>query len=116
MGDMGGHGAPGDADAMVTRFYGAQCIKDETMAEAIVAARRAAGDGALVVHVNGAFHSDFGLGTAARVQRREGDRLRIAVVSFVPAPDLDAVDGAPLGAQGDWIVFTLRPEAPAASR
>ena len=116
MGDMGGHGAGGDAGTMIERFYGAQCIKDETMAESNVRAHEAAGRGSLVVHVNGAFHSDYRLGTAARVRRRLGDGVRMAVVRFVPSDDLDAVDGASLDDPGDWIVFTLRPESAPAAR
>ena len=67
-----GHGGAAGTDARSTmdRFYEAQCAKDETMAESIVEARAAAGSGAIVVHFNGAFHSDFGLGTASRVRRR----------------------------------------------
>ena len=42
----------------------------------------------LVVHVNGAFHSDFGLGTAERVRRRLNGR-RVVVVSMLPVKDLD---------------------------
>ena len=48
----------------------------------------------LVVHFNGAFHSDFGLGTAERVRRRLAGR-RVAVVSVLPVTDLDTL--APAG-------------------
>ena len=48
----------------------------------------------LVVHVNGAFHSDFGQGTAERVRRRLNGR-RVVVVSVLPVKDLDAL--APAG-------------------
>src|SRR5687768_8692080 len=55
-----GSGSPqGDSlpTAMAERFYLAQCVKDETMAESIVEALRAAPRNAVVVHFNGAFHS-----------------------------------------------------------
>src|SRR5687768_3354589 len=56
MGDMAGHGgAPAEGAAMAQRFYEAQCVKDETMAESVVAALAT---GTTVVHVNGSFHSD----------------------------------------------------------
>jgi uncharacterized iron-regulated protein len=92
MQTMRGHGAGGGpgADslptAMAERFYLAQCVKDETMAEAIVNARRRAGSDAIVVHYNGAFHSDFGLGTADRVRRREPG-WNILVVTALPVAD-----------------------------
>lgn len=113
MGDMSGHGqkiTPEEAAAMIGRFYDAQCVKDETMAEAIAAARAKSPD-AVVVHVNGAFHSDYRMGTAQRAKRRlEG--TRIAVISFVPVEDLDAADGRKIRKLGDYVVFTLKPPAP----
>ncbi len=120
MGDMSGHGqklSAQDVQAMVNRFYEAQCVKDETMGEAIANAHAKWPD-AVVVHVNGSFHSDFAQGTAERARQRLPD-ARIAVVSFVPAADLDTVDGKKIRKQGDYIVYTLkapgvpRPAAPA---
>ena len=102
MGGMGGHGGEG----AVERFYAAQCLKDETMAESIVRARQA-WPGWTVVHVNGGFHSDFRLGTVERLARRE-PALRIAVVAMVPVPDPAAADLAEHAGRGDWIVFTRR--------
>src|SRR5262245_4082109 len=101
---MGGHPAPGsgepgqkdaaDAQARVERFYWAQCLKDETMAESIVSAfEKQAGPGTLV-HFNGSFHSDFGEGTAERVRRRLPGR-RVAVISILPVESVDAL--APAG-------------------
>lgn len=107
MGDMSGHGVqmtPEQVDAMVWRFYEAQCLKDETMAEAIATALDT--HHTLVVHANGAFHSDYRLGTVERVRRRM-PRARIVVVSFVPEDDLDRVDGRDQRKLGDWIVYTL---------
>jgi uncharacterized iron-regulated protein len=87
-------------------YYFSQCVKDETMAEAIAAGFERYGR-TLVVHVNGAFHSDFSLGTAERVRRRLSDR-RVAVVSVLPVKDLDAV--APAGEdlkRADYLVYTI---------
>lgn len=111
MGDMSGHGmqlSPEQVEAMVWRTYEAQCVKDEAMAEAVVRAREAYG--ALVVHVNGAFHSNYRLGTVARVTRR-APRLRTVVVTFTPVPDLDVADGRAERQIGDYIVYTLAPPA-----
>ena len=44
----------------------------------------------LVVHFNGAFHSDFAEGTADRARRRLPGK-RIVVLSIVPVQDLDAL-------------------------
>jgi uncharacterized iron-regulated protein len=96
--------------AMIERIYQAQCIKDETMGESIATAFTAAPAHALIVHVNGAFHSDYGLGTAERVKRRLPGK-RVVVVSFVPVSDLDGVDGKPQRTLADFIVFTLAPPA-----
>ena len=110
---MTGHGGPADSAgdaarrATTDRFYAAQCVKDETMAESVVTALRDGGAGTLVVHVNGAFHSDFALGTAERVKRRRPD-ARIVVVTAVPVADPAAEDPAPVRAQGDYVVFTRR--------
>lgn len=120
MGDMSGHGAPGapaptaqQKAASLERIYQSQCVKDETMGEAVASAFEQAPAGALVVHVNGSFHSDFRLGTAARTQSRLRGK-RVAVVSFVPVADLDRPTAEDLRALGDYVVFTLAPpKAPA---
>jgi uncharacterized iron-regulated protein len=100
-------GPPSEEQRRITeRYYDSQCVKDETMAEAIVAGFERRGR-TLVVHVNGAFHSDFSLGTAERVRRRLSDR-RVAVVSVLPVKDLDAV--APAGddlKRADYLVYTV---------
>ena len=95
-----------DQRALTERYYFSQCVKDETMAEAIAAGFERYGR-KLVVHVNGAFHSDFGLGTVERVRRRLSGR-RVAVVTVLPVKDLDAV--APAGEdlrRADYLVYTV---------
>jgi uncharacterized iron-regulated protein len=98
---------PGELAAMTSRFYQAQCVKDETMAESIAQAVRDDRH-ALVIQFNGDFHSDFGDGTVARTRRRLG-KARIMVVSAIPVSSLDSVTAAPRRKQGDWLVFTLAP-------
>jgi uncharacterized iron-regulated protein len=99
---------PGDTPeakaASLDRYYFSQCIKDETMAEAIVGARN---DSALIIHMNGAFHSDYALGTAQRVQRRRPD-ARIVVITGVPVADLDDIELPSDTSVAEWIVFTLK--------
>ena len=113
----GGHGAAtttaSSASAaspmagMTDLFYEAQCIKDETMAESIVRAREKAGPQSIVIHFNGAFHTDFGLGTAARVTRRLPD-VKTVVVSAVPTPDPMAANAKELLDRGQYIVIVKR--------
>lgn len=106
MGDMGGHGGSDEAAAraMLERFYQAQCIKDETMGESVAAAIV---PGRVLVHVNGAFHSDERLGTVSRVLRRRPG-TRALVVSFVPAPLAATLTPAELAGKGDYVVITYR--------
>ncbi len=120
MGDMSGHGAPvktqseQEKKATLERVYFAQCVKDETMGESIANAYAAAPPRALVVHVNGSFHSDFRMGTAERAERQLPGK-RIVVVSFVPIADLDSADGTAQKKLGDYVVFTLAPPKSASS-
>lgn len=108
----GAHAGGGADDAAKTlaRYYFSQCVKDETMAESIAAAwTTAAGAAArpVVVHVTGAFHSDYGQGTAERVRRRLPGR-RVVVLSVQPVADLDALrpdeDDRRLG---QYVVYTV---------
>ncbi len=98
-----------ELDAMHERFYQAQCVKDETMAEAIASA---SGPGhQLIVHYNGAFHSDYTLGTAARVKRRLKG-ARVAVVTMIPVDNLDTLKKPSKDERksADYLVYTLRPQ------
>jgi uncharacterized iron-regulated protein len=92
--------------AMTARFYQAQCVKDETMAESVARAARDASR-PLVIHYNGDFHSDFGEGTAERTRRRLPG-ASIVIVTAVPVESLDAPDAKAMRKQGDWLLFTLK--------
>ncbi len=115
---MGGHPAGEGPDAvaaqarMVERYYYAQCLKDEVMGESIARAARGPGEGPLVVHYNGAFHSDFRLGAAARAARRMPGS-RIAVVSVLPIASLDGIDPpAEDRARADYLIYTITSKRP----
>lgn len=98
--------------AMTQRYYEAQCIKDETMGESIAAAYRRAGPGAIVVHFNGAFHSDYGYGAAERARRRLPGVTSVVVTAVPvgePASAVPEVAGAGSPARGDYLVFVRRP-------
>lgn len=89
------------------RYYYSQCVKDETMAEAIATGYEQF-NRKLVVHFNGSFHSDFAQGTADRVQRRLSGR-RVVVVSVLPVKDLDSL--SPAGddlKRADYLIYTSR--------
>jgi uncharacterized iron-regulated protein len=95
-------------------FYFAQCVKDETMGEAVADAFHKTTGRVTIVHVNGAFHSDFSEGTAASAARRMPGR-RIAVVSVLPVEDIDAAKPESDDAKrADYLVFTVA--APASRR
>ncbi len=97
------------ADTTTERYYWAQCIKDETMAESIASAfARMAGKPGVVVHVTGSFHSDYGDGTGERVRRRLPGR-RVATVSLLPVDNLDTLAPAPGDLKrADYLVYTIK--------
>jgi uncharacterized iron-regulated protein len=99
--------AMGEHSGATANFYYAQCVKDETMGESIADAFAGTTGRVTILHFNGAFHSDFGEGTAQSARRRMPGR-RIAVVSVLPVSDLDAV--APAGedlSRADYLLYTL---------
>lgn len=96
--------------AVAERFYLAQCVKDETMAESIVNARLAAPRDAIVVHFDGAFHSDYGQGTVSRVKRRQ-PAWTVAIISAVPVADPAVAPIATRSGLADFVIFTRRPAA-----
>ena len=104
-----GNGPPPSAaelSAITERFYEAQCVKDETMAESIA---RAHSDvtAPLVIQYNGDFHSDFGEGTAERTKRRLPG-ARIMIISAIPITAFDSVDAKSIRKQGDWLLFVVK--------
>ncbi len=84
---MKGHEGMFGPDGM-KRFYEAQCLKDDTMAESIVDHLRVArvnGKDPLAVLICGKFHSDRGLGTVARVKSRMPELdVRVFTVQSLP--------------------------------
>ena len=111
-GHSAGGGPPTAADAsamarMTDLFYEAQCVKDETMAESIANAL-AKWPGQIVYQVDGAFHSDGGLGTASRVKRRV-PTVKTVVLTGVPVPDLAKADPKGHAEKADYLLFTRAP-------
>lgn len=81
MGGASAHGDTGMTADAIRRFYEAQCLRDDTMAHTIAEERA---KGRIVLHINGAFHSAFGFGTAARVLWRRPQDTRLALVRIIP--------------------------------
>jgi uncharacterized iron-regulated protein len=113
---MGGMGTHGDAAMPVTameRFYAAQCVKDEAMAESIARALDAHPD-AVIVHAAGGFHVEESLGTVERVTRRvkagqtQRRDVKQVVVMFRPVEDLDAVKAGEHRNLGQYVVYVHR--------
>jgi len=86
-------------------FFAAQAIKDDTMAESIVAYMDAK-PWSFVFHINGRFHSDAGLGVVERVAARR-PFLRLKVVTTVPS--VDGTIPADAMAEGDFLLVTPPP-------
>ncbi|MEP7336510.1 MAG: ChaN family lipoprotein [Acidobacteriota bacterium] len=102
--------------AMTEKFYFAQCVKDETMAESIAARvdpAKTATTKSVIVHYNGSFHSDYKLGTAARVIRRQ-PKAKVKVVSIVAVEDLDSIKPDEYRKRGDYVIFCLQTPKPPA--
>jgi uncharacterized iron-regulated protein len=111
---MGAH--PGSATgaqspeqrATLEKYYASQCVKDETMAEAIAAASERQVAKGPVVHFTGAFHSDFGTGTAERVRRRLPGS-RVAVLSMLPRESLDDITPAAEDLKrAEYLIYTTK--------
>jgi uncharacterized iron-regulated protein len=101
-----GNQSQSDKAAGVERFYQAQCVKDDTMGES-VAAIVTTEPRPLAVHFNGAFHTDYFMGAAARAKSRL-PRARIVVVSIVPVEDLDNLKADDYRRRADYVIFTLK--------
>ena len=99
---MGGH------SGATPNFYFAQCVKDETMGESVAETFHKTTGRVAIIHFDGAFHSDFGEGTAESARRRMPGR-RIAVVSILPVADIDAAKPAADDLKrADYLLFTVR--------
>ncbi|HNG28771.1 MAG TPA: ChaN family lipoprotein [Blastocatellia bacterium] len=97
--------------AMTEKFYFAQCVKDETMAESISAhfdQIKNSPTKSVIVHYNGSFHSDNKLGTATRFIRRQ-PKAKVKIISIVPVNDLDSIKPDGFRKLGDYVIFCLQP-------
>src|SRR5262249_48980606 len=96
-----GHAMPDRS--MSDRFFEAQCVKDEAMGESIARAL-AASPGAIVVHFNGTFHTDFAQGTAERAKRRAPSAKTIVITAMpVTTPETAPFPSPKLA---DFVILT----------
>lgn len=99
--------AMGNHAGASSNFYFAQCVKDETMGESVAETFHTSPGRLTIVHFDGAFHSDFGEGTAESARRRMPGR-RIAVVSILPVSDIDAAKPPDADLKrADYLVYTV---------
>jgi uncharacterized iron-regulated protein len=102
---MGDHGGT-KGDGAMKRMYEAQCLKDDTMAEAIVdylGERKKVGDQPLVVLICGRMHSDYRRATVARIQSRMPS-LAVRVLTTERVADLGAAGFASPPGVADYVV------------
>ena len=100
------------ADGAVERMYRSQCAKDDAMAEGI--ADYLASNPhrqPLVIHCNGNFHSDYGLGTAARLAAR-APLAQAAVISMVADPDVGKADLTSARKKAHYLLVVPAPPKP----
>ncbi|MSR53629.1 MAG: hypothetical protein EXS09_10135 [Gemmataceae bacterium] len=100
------------AEGAVERMYRAQCAKDDAMAEGI--ADYLASNPhrqPLVIHCNGNFHSDYGLGTASRVAARV-PLAQAAIVSMIAVPDVAKAEVTNDRTKAHYLLVVLAPPKP----
>ena len=97
---------------MMDRMYLAQCAKDDAMAEGVAdyllsnPHRQP-----LVIHCCGNFHSDYGLGTAARVMQRV-PLAQQAIISMVSVPDVAKADVSKDLKKAHYLLIVPKPPEP----
>ena len=100
---MGGEGAGPAAHAPLHLIDG-QVLWDATMAYSIAETLKQR-PGALVLHVNGGFHSEERLGILTQLARYRPN-TRMLVVSIYSGRGFPAFDAAKLGRLGDFVILT----------
>ncbi len=99
-----GHGHAPAGQTPEDRLEKVQSLWDNTMAESVVRALDEYPD-ALIVHINGGFHTLEGDGVAHQVRLRRKD-VEAETIHIIPSLDLDRFDVEKGDRRGDWIVAT----------
>jgi uncharacterized iron-regulated protein len=106
---MGGAAQPAGAAAQANPHGGAhlleaQALRDASMAYAVADFLKRHHD-ALVVQVNGTFHSEERLGVPEQLAHYR-PKARVVVVTILPDDDFPSFDAARLGKLGDFVIIT----------
>lgn len=100
------------AEGKVEQMYQAQCAKDDAMAEGMADYLNSNPHRQpLVIHCNGNFHSDYGLGTAVRLAQRV-PLAQQAIISMVAAPDVAKADIASHRKKAQYLLIVPKPPEP----
>jgi uncharacterized iron-regulated protein len=94
------HAAHGGA----LHLLAAQTLRDASMGYAIAEYLRQT-PGALVVHVNGKFHSEERLGVAEQIKHYR-PQARVIVLTIIPGEGFPDFDAGRLGRLGDFVILT----------
>ena len=109
---MGGaHGGMAMDDATIQRFYEAQVVRDETMAESIVnrlGTPLGSDPGPVVLHINGQFHTDNGGGIPKRVLWRR-PMTHVVIVSVIPMDRIPSTMTPEQRRLADYVIFVPAP-------
>lgn len=101
MNEGAAHGGRAMSVEQIGRTYQAQCVRDQAMADAVA---KTLDTGKRVMHVNGSFHSDAGLGTVQRLLWLR-PRTRVALVKCHAVTDPTRADVSKLATEADWLVI-----------
>ena len=101
-----GHLVRADAPSPDQRLYWGQCLWDNTMAWSCAEAL-AQNPGALLIHVNGSFHSNESLGLVEQLHARR-PKADVCVVTIVPCLDPHTVPPARVGRLGEFVILAQR--------
>ncbi len=93
----------------IDNILGSQSLWDATMANS-VAKYLSKNKGSLVVHLNGAFHTESRLGTVEHLLKYR-PKVRALVVTMRPSSDFKTFDKAKYSGIGDFVILTA-PKSP----
>ncbi len=95
-------------DKIFQKYYEAQCLKDETMAESIAKFMKKHPK-TVIVHFNGDFHSRYHLGTAQKLQDRVIDKKITVISPVVTNVKTEAKFVPQLSGIGDYLIIFYEP-------
>lgn len=100
------------AEGRVERMYHAQCAKDDAMAESIADYLNTNPHRQpLVIHCNGNFHSDYGLGTATRLAER-APLAQLGIISMIGVPDVPKAEIDSHRKKAHYLLIVPKPPEP----